>query len=264
MILDNAVMSPATPRLGEFRAYAHRGGAAENPENSPTAFAHAVSLGFRHLETDVRPTRDGVAVLHHDALLDRTTDAVGPVRERTWRDLHKVRLADGAAPLRLEELLGSYPDICVNVDVKEAGSVPAVHAAVERCRAWHRVCVTSFSARRISRVRGLAAPVTAAHPMEVLAHRSALPLPRRPQDGRLRLQVPLTVLGRPLVTEGFLAKARARGLAVDVWTIDDPAQMHLLIDLGVDGIMTDRPTALREVLQSRGLWTASRYSNTCS
>ncbi|MEK9736702.1 MAG: glycerophosphodiester phosphodiesterase family protein, partial [Candidatus Nanopelagicales bacterium] len=174
------------------------------------------------------------------------------------------RLADGATPLRLEELLESYSDIWVNVDVKEPGSVPAVHAAVERCRAWHRVCVTSFSARRTSRMRGLTAPVTAAHPIEVLAHRGALPWPQPPPEGQLRLQVPPSVLGRPLVTEGFLARAQARGLAVDVWTIDDPAQMHRLLDLGVDGIMTDRPTALREVLLSRGLWPGSEHSNTCS
>lgn len=246
-------MTSAIPRLGEFRAYAHRGGAAENPENSPTAFAHAVALGFCHLETDVRPSRDGVAVLHHDATLDRTTDSAGLVRERTWRELRNVRLADGGAPLRLEELLESYPDIAVNVDVKESGSVPAVHAAVERCRAWERVCVTSFSGRRTGRIRRLAGvdTVTAAHPLEVLRHRTGVIAPAPP----IRLQVPPALLRRSLVDHEFVRRAHGRGLAVDVWTIDEEADMHRLLDLGVDGIMTDRPSLLRAVLRSRGLWS---------
>lgn len=255
-------MSGSDPRNpGEFRAYAHRGGAGENAENSPTAFAHAVALGYRYLETDVRPSRDGVAVLHHDARLDRTTDGSGLVRGHTWGQLRHVRLADGSPPLRLEELLEAYPHAVINVDVKEAGSVSAVMAAVNRSRAWDRVCLTSFSGRRLRRTRRLAPPGTAssAHPAEVAAFQLALP---RRGDSVRRIQVPPSVAGRTLVDARFVRRAHERGLAVDIWTIDDRAQMEALLELGVDGLMTDRPSLLREVLLARGMWPQAERSGT--
>ena len=93
---DNGVMGESPG--ASFRAYAHRGGAREATENSLTAFRQAAGLGFTYLETDVRPTRDGVAVLHHDADLGRTTDGTGKVRNHTWQQIRSVRLADGSAP----------------------------------------------------------------------------------------------------------------------------------------------------------------------
>ena len=240
-----------SPRA-DFRAYAHRGGALEATENSLAAFRQAAALGFTYLETDVRPTRDGVAVLHHDADLTRTTDGSGKVRDHTWQQLRSVRLADGSAPLRLEELLEDLPDAHVNVDVKEEGSVVALAEAVRRSNAASRVTVTSFSARRLSRARHLLPPGTesSAHPWEVLTLR-ALPRPR-PLPRVARVQVPVRALGVTLVEPGFIARAHALGLAVDVWTVDDPREMHRLLDLGVDGIMTDSPRVLHRVLEERG------------
>lgn len=244
-----------------FRAYAHRGGAQEAPENSLSAFRRATALGFTYLETDVRPSRDGVAVLHHDARLDRTTDGQGPVRQRTWRELAGVRLSDGTAPLRLEELLEEVPGARLNIDVKEAGSVVAVADALHRTRAWNRVCITSFSARRLGQARRLLPRGTdsSAHPWEVLALRA---LPRPPGLGRVRrVQVPVRALGIPLAEPGFLQRAHGLGLAVDIWTVNERAPMEALLDLGVDGIMTDAPTLLREVLLGRGLWTVPDSDN---
>lgn len=235
----------------EFRAYAHRGGAREATENSLSAFRRAAALGFAYLETDVRPTRDGVAVLHHDADLVRTTDASGKVRDHTWQQIRAIHLADGSTPLRLEELLEDLPDAHVNVDVKEEGSVTALAEAVRRSNAASRVTVTSFSARRLSRARHLMPPGTesSAHPWEVLGLK-ALPRPR-PLPRVTRVQVPVRALGVTLVEPSFLARAHRLGLAVDVWTVDDPGEMHRLLDLGVDGIMTDSPRVLREVLAER-------------
>lgn len=236
-----------------FRAYAHRGGAREATENSITAFRQAASLGFTYLETDVRPTRDGVAVLHHDADLDRTTDGSGKVRNHTWGQIRSVRLADGSTPLRLEELLEDLPDARVNVDVKEAGSVVALAEAVRRSNAAGRVCVTSFSARRLNQARRLlpTGVESSAHPWEVLGLRA---LPRTPALPRVtRVQVPVRALGITLVEPGFLTRAHSQGLSVDVWTVDDASEMHRLLDLGIDGIMTDSPGVLRDVLQQRAI-----------
>lgn len=234
-----------------FRAYAHRGGAREAMENSLAAFRRAADLGFTYLETDVRPTRDGVAVLHHDADLGRTTNGEGKVRDHAWREIRSLRLADGSSPLRLEELLEELPEAHLNVDVKEAGSVIALAEAVRRSNAASRVCVTSFSARRLARARRLMPPGTesSAHPWEVLRLRA---LPRvRALPRASRVQVPVQALGVTLVEPGFLARAHRLGLAVDVWTVDDPGEMHRLLDLGVDGIMTDSPRVLLDVIAQR-------------
>lgn len=240
-------------RSAPFRAYAHRGGAHEAPENSLAAFRRATHLGFAHLETDIRPTRDGVAVLHHDADLERTTDGQGRVRDHTWQWMRSVCLADGTAPLRLEELLEEFPDAHVNVDVKEGASVVALAEALRRTGAADRVCVTSFSSRRLSRARRMLPSGTesSAHPWEVLALRA---LPRLGALPRVqRVQVPVRALGVTLVEPGLLARAHALGLGVDVWTVNDPTEMDRLLDLGVDGIMTDAPSVLREVLLRRGI-----------
>ncbi|MEY5059670.1 MAG: hypothetical protein RJA51_1417 [Actinomycetota bacterium] len=293
-----------TSAFGAFRAYAHRGGSHESPENSLAAFRHATALGFAYLETDIRPTRDGVAMVHHDAHLERTTDGRGLVRDRTWQEMRSVRLSDGTTPLRLEELLEEFPDAHLTVDAKETGSVVALIDAVRRSSASDRVCVSSFSARRLIRARRLLPPGTesSAHPWEVLAlsaSPSRLPRPRLvtrsvvgmchpeasfdrrtpPVDragtgervrGRVcrcsplalprahRVQVPLRALGLPLMGPGFVTRAHRQGLAVDVWTVDDASDMHRLLDMGVDGIMTDSPSVLRAVLESRAQWPSVR------
>lgn len=252
---DNRAVS--TPQA-TFRAYAHRGGADEAPENSLAAFTHAWDLGFHHLETDIRPTRDGVAVLHHDASWERTTTGNGVVREHTWAQVKSLRQADGTAPLRLEELLEAFPDAHVTLDVKESGSVVALVDAVRRCRASARICVGSFSARRLQHARRLLPSDTefSAHPWEILRMRA---LPRATLPARVRrLQIPERALGIRFTESDFIARAHARGHAVDVWTVNDPARMGHLIDLGVDGIMTDAPSELRRVLLERGIWAAVR------
>jgi len=235
--------APVVPPV--FRAYAHRGGGREAAENSLAAFRHAQRLGYVYLETDVRPTRDGVAVVFHDATLDRTTDAGGRVRDLTWRDVGFVRLHDGSTPLRLEELLEEFPESHVTVDAKESGSVAAIADAVRRTGSRDRVCVTSFSARRLDQLRRLLPDVeSGAHPREVLSLRVfGRPLPRA-----TRVQVPTRAFGMVLTDASFLARAHRRGLAVDVWTIDDPDEMRRLLDLGVDGIMTDSPSLLLDVV----------------
>ena len=247
-----------------FRPYAHRGGPESAAENSPNAFAAAVGLGYRFLETDVRPTRDGVAVVHHDATLDRTTDLTGLVRSRPWADVRRAALRDGCSPMRLEELLEAFPDAHVNVDVKESAVVAPTLEALRRTGAWRRVCVTSFSTARLAAVRKATPPwvETAAGPREVVAHRMGLSRSRgmhrrRGEDTRLphRLQVPHRLRGRPVVDAAFVRRAHARGLAVDVWTVNDAVDMERLLDLGVDGIITDAPALLREVLRSRGRWS---------
>ena len=244
-------------------AFAHRGGASDNPENTMPAFQHAVDLGYTYLETDLRATSDGVCVAFHDARLDRVTQAHGRVRELPWRELRRVLLADGAPIPRLDDLLGDHPGVRVNVDAKEAVALAPLVDVLRRTRAHDRVCVTSFSGVRLRSARRALGPsvATSLAPDEVLAlHRAAqggAPATRLAAAltaGAVAAQVPERVGRRRLVTPAFVAAAHDLGLHVHVWTIDDPTDMERLLDVGVDGIMTDRPTTLRDVLRARATW----------
>jgi glycerophosphoryl diester phosphodiesterase len=233
-------------------ALAHRGGAKEAVENSPAAFQRAVDLGFGFIETDVRATRDGHAVVVHDATLDRTADLGGAVAALPLVHVQRTVLADGASPITLLEALRRWPAVRFNVDVKDDHAIAPFLAAVDAADAWHRVCAAAFSTARLRRLRALAGPrlATSMGPTEV--GRLVVGVPDRSPAGAA--QVPRSSGRIPVVTRRFVRRAHARGLQVHVWTIDEPSAMEQLLDLGVDGIVTDRPSVLRSVLEQRGTW----------
>lgn len=238
-------------------AFAHRGGAAERPENTMTAFAGAVALGYRYLELDVRTTADGVLVVFHDDRLDRVTDRTGRLSELPWREVQLARVA-GVEPVpRLEEVLATWPDVRVNIDPKQDAAVAPLAEAIHRAGAVDRVCVAAFSDRRLARIRSLVGPqlCTALGPGGIAWLRAtSLGAARRRAYAATCVQVPARVGRVSLVDERFVRAAHHAGLPVHVWTVDDPATMGELLDLGVDGIMSDRPAVLREVLEARGRW----------
>jgi glycerophosphoryl diester phosphodiesterase len=242
-------------------AFAHRGGATDAPENTVAAFEMAVGLGYRYLETDVHVTADGVLVAFHDDKLDRVTDRAGLISELTWDEVRQAQVtgADGTTGEipRLEDLFAAFPDARFNIDPKADSSVTPLAEVIRRCTALDRVLVCAFSDRRIIRLRQLLGPdlCTGLGPRGVARLRAAasgLPVGR---FDAAAAQVPVRAGRVTLVSEAFVEAAHRRGLQVHVWTIDDPAEMHRLCDLGVDGIMTDRPAVLRDVLIERGVWT---------
>lgn len=231
---------------------AHRGGASEAPENTLPAFEQAVRLGYRYVETDVHVTSDGVLLAFHDDHLDRVTDRTGEIASMPWSEVQQARV-DGREPIpRLEDLLGTWPELRVNIDPKHNAAVEPLAEVIRRTGSVARVCVGSFSDRRISRIRRLLGPglCTSLGPLGVL--RLAVGLP--PPSGIACVQIPVEVRGRTLLTERLLRLARRRDLPVQVWTVDDAEEMRRLLDLGVAGVMTDRPALLKEVLQERGEW----------
>ncbi len=236
-------------------AIAHRGGAGDWPENTMSAFEGAVRLGYRYVETDVHVTADGVLLAFHDERLDRVTDQRGLIRERTYAEVRRARVA-GREPIPLlEDILGTWPDLRVNIDPKHDSSVEPLAAVLARTDALDRVCIGSFSDKRLARLRQRFGPrlCTSLGPKGVARLRAASLGARSGRFDANCVQVPPGGKVR-LVDERFVRTAHDRGLAVHVWTIDDPAQMHELLDLGVDGIMTDRPAVLRQVLEARGDW----------
>jgi glycerophosphoryl diester phosphodiesterase len=238
-------------------AFAHRGGASEAPENTMPAFEHAVRLGYRYLETDVHVTVDGVLVAFHDERLDRVTDRVGVIGELPWRAVKEARV-DGREPIPLlEDLLSAWPDVRINIDPKQDAAAEPLAAAILRTGATDRVCVGAFSDKRIAQVKVLTGPglCTSMGPREVARLVSA----SRGGPGRGGILSPCAQVppgqGRvSIVTPRFVETAHRFGVQVHVWTIDDPAEMARLLDLGVDGIMTDRPQVLKDLLVERGEW----------
>jgi glycerophosphoryl diester phosphodiesterase len=248
------VSRPTHPVLDDSLplALAHRGGAAESAENSPLAFQHAVELGYRWIETDVRATIDGHAVVFHDATLDRTTNATGALSAMPLAQVRSARLADGQAPITLAEALQRWPEVRFNVDVKSDDTIAPFLRAVADADAWGRVCAAAFSTARLTRLRQQAGPrlATSMGPQEV----ARLILGAPGHSPACAAQVPHRARGIPVVTRRFVQRAHRRGVQVHVWTINDPVEMQALLDLGVDGLVTDRPTVLREVLIGRGSW----------
>jgi glycerophosphoryl diester phosphodiesterase len=243
-------------------AFAHRGGAAAGDENTAAAFGRAIALGYRYVETDVQATRDGVAVVFHDETLDRVAGRPGTVADLTWQDLATVRVGGAAAVPRLEEVLAAWPQVRFNIDVKADAAVEPTVAVIERGAVERRVLLASFSDARLARLRRLAGPAVATS----LGRRGVARLRLASLTGaRLRLRLPESVVAAqvpprafrlPVVDARFVRHAHRLGLQVHVWTIDDPAEIHRLLDLGVDGIMTDHVDMLREVYLSRGAWKA--------
>jgi glycerophosphoryl diester phosphodiesterase len=199
-----------------------------------------------------------VLVAFHDDDLARVADRPGKLGELAWADVRSARLGDGSAVPLLEDLLTTWPDVRVNIDPKHDAAVEPLVEVIRRTGALDRVCFGAFSDKRLARLRDLLGPgaCTSMGPRQVarlLAASRGLPAGSFPSAC---VQVP-THQGRlPLVTDRFVAAAHERGLPVHVWTIDDPEEMTRLLDLGVDGIMTDRPDLLKDVLLARGQWVA--------
>lgn len=228
-----------------------------HPENSARAFRHALDLGYTHIETDVHVTSDGVAIAFHDDRLDRVTDAEGVIAELPWAEVRQARV-DGTEPiLTLDELFESFPDAYINLDPKAGAAVEPLAATILSTSSTDRVMVGSFSDRRIDDVRRLVGDELAvsAGPKltaKLLAESRGLPVTAQWVHAA---QVPAKAKGVPLVTERFVSHLHDRGIHVHVWTVNEAQEMHRLLDLGVDGIMTDQTELLKEVFLARGLWS---------
>lgn len=247
---------------GSVLAFAHRGGAyhpeIEGLENTLAAFDHAVTLGYRYLETDVHVTRDGVLLAFHDDVLDRVTDSSGSIERSTYAAVRGARIGGREEIPSLAALFDAFPNARFNIDLKSGGAVRALADFVAARHAWDRVLVGSFSRARLSEfrrlTRGLVA--TSATPPEVAAFLAAptAAVAARVGAGFEALQIPHRQ-GRLVVTSPRLVRrAHHVGKHVHVWTIDRAEEMRELIDRGVDGLFTDRTDVLKSVLVEDGRW----------
>ena len=223
-----------------------------------SAFAAVVELGFRYIETDVHITADGVLLAFHDDRLERVSDGEGLVYKLPWSTVRQAKVAGTEPIVELQELLETFPDIRFNLDIKRWTALEPCVDMISRMGCWDRICIGSFSDGRLRRVRksmarkGLTV-CSSMGPQGVLAMKlRQFHLPTR--SGALCAQVPVKYFGIPVVTSGFVDTCHAVGIQVHVWTIDEPDEMRRLVDLGVDGLMTDKPSVLKRVLIELGCW----------
>ena len=236
-------------------AFAHRGGAGDAPENTMPAFQACVDLGYRYVETDVHRTKDGKLVAFHDDTLDRATDRSGRIRELTWSEVRQATVKGERIPL-LEDVLGTWPELRVNIDPKADDAVELLANVIQKTNALDRVCVGAFSDARLKKLRRKLGPglCTSMGPLDVLRLRlRSLRVPVGAFSAGCA-QVPIKKGAIPVVDARSVRTAHHLGLQIHVWTVDDPNEMHRLLDLGVDGIITDRPSLLKDVLISRNAW----------
>jgi len=254
------------------RLFAHRGASGTYPENTIEAFEAGLAVGADRLELDVHGSADGQVVVFHDEDLERTTDGAGPVRGHTLAELRKYdagyrfEAADGSYPFRgkgiriatLDEVLERFPSTPLNIEIKQEKPhlERAVFEAIDRCRARDRVMLGGRDQRVLERVRRLAPDVvTSFSALEVagfisLCQSEALESYLPPAQA---LQVPARYQDIEIVTPAFVDSAHELGLEVHVWTVNDEAEMFRLLDLRVDGIMSDYPAKAWNLYELRGL-----------
>ncbi len=249
---DAGYFSPAPPRV-----LAHRGLALDAPENTLLAFLHAVNAGASHIETDVNGSADGIAIVSHDADLKRVAGRSVKVNQLTAAELRRVSLGAGQGFCSLAEALDAFPDTRFNIDVKSADAVAGTVKAVRDARATDRVLIGSFStSRRLAVVRelpGVATSISAggALPAAHAARVGAMRLLRRVLAGVDAVQLPVKVGGASIATERAVRSFHEAGVELHIWTINDPQQMRGLLDLGVDGIVTDRADLALPIVAER-------------
>ncbi len=242
---------------------AHRGSTILWPENTLTAIQGAADHGCRYIETDLRMTRDGVVVLFHDHRLEALTNGTGKIEHHSWEDLRKLDAAyhfdrDQDFPLRgkgiriptLEEVLDTFPHMNFNIDLKQPGIEPVVAGIIRRKKCHHRVLIASFSTRRIRRCTARLDHPTATSAGMGQAVGFWL-LSRLGRNVSLRTQV-LQVPGKKIISyvdKKLISAAHASGLQVHVWTVNRKEEMTRFLELGVDGIVTDRIDILSKLVR---------------
>ena len=254
------------------RLFAHRGASGEAPENTLAAFQRAVDAGVEYIELDVHASEDGQIMVIHDATIERTTNGLGAVNNYSLAALQQLDAGyrfspDGgqSLPFRasdviipsLQEVLGSFPQVKFTVEIKQ--SDPPVEeqviAVINDCGKAADVIIASEHDAVLARARTLAPDIPTNFGYNEVAdfiQRVATNQLEGYQPPGQALQIPPTYQNIPLVTEQTLAAAHQIGVEIHVWTINEPPEMSRLLDLGVDGVMSDFPARLLEVTQGRG------------
>ena len=240
----------------KFLAFAHRGGNEFAPENSFKAFESAVNIGYKYLETDVHLTKDGFLIAFHDDTLDRVTNKSGLIRDLTLNEVKKAKIGGSEEIPLLSELLTSFPNCFFNIDCKVDDTVQPLINLVNNKDFLNRVCIGSFSQKRINFIRSsLGKEVkTSMGPMEVILSKFLSFTSLGYNFKSSYTSIPIKRYGINLLDKRNINYLKSNNQKVIAWTINDEDQMKMLINMGVNGIMTDNLSLLKRVLMEESLW----------
>ena len=233
----------------EFQGFVHRGDTSFFIENTIEAFQSAVSSGYEYLETDLRETADDKIITFHDPNLKRITGANITISETKFSDIRMRRLPSGETIPTIDELLEEFPDSFFNMDLKVSHIEEKVLRKINSHNALERVCLGSFNSRTIKKINALEPKIlTSMGVSQVIMYKFFW----KKTNSRL-IQIPTSRYGIKVVTKNFIDRLHEDGYKVHVWTINSESQMQTLIDLGVDGIMTDNAPGLMSVMRQNKL-----------
>lgn len=238
-----------------FLGFVHRGGAEEATENTLEAFQFSSDMGFTFMETDIQGTKDGEVVVFHDHDLNRMAGINKKIEDLTYKEVKEIELVSGGGIPSLNELLSSFPSLRFNIDFKTANTIVEGVEIIKEHNAIRRVCLASFSSSRLKKIRELAGSdcCSSMGQLEIVYQLlKSINLPS-PQVNGFCAQIPTSQWGVPIATKRFIDYAHKENKFVHVWTIDTELEMEKLIELGVDGLMTDRPSVLFKVMKKNNL-----------
>lgn len=239
-----------------FFGFVHRGGDEVETENTIEAFKYSSDLGFVFIETDVQATKDGHVVIFHDATLKRMAGVNKSVKELTLQEINEIDLLHGGKIPLLSEALETFPDLRFNIDIKTEEALEETIRIVKHMNFLDQTCLASFSSSRLKRIKNLAGPAAciSSGQMDIFKMMCQSIGISFKQTENHCAQIPVKQWGVPVLTKRFMNIAQQQNKFVHVWTIDDKDQMFELIEFGVDGLMTDKPSILKEAMMEKGLF----------
>ena len=239
-----------------FYGFVHRGGDEVETENTIEAFKYSSDLGFVFIETDVQATKDGHVVIFHDATLRRMAGVNKSIKELTLKEINEIDLLDGGKIPLLSEALETFPNLRFNIDIKTEDALEETIQIIKKMNFLDKTCLASFSSSRLKRIKRLAGPEAciSSGQMDIFKMMcQSVGIGLKPTKSQCA-QIPLKQWGVPVLTKKFIEIAKMQNKLVHVWTIDDKNQMFELIEFGVDGLMTDKPSVLKEAMIEKGLF----------
>ena len=256
MIFYKALKMHISFNNSKFMAFAHRGGTEFAPENTYEAFSAAVETGYKYLETDVHPNADEKLMAFHDPTLDRVTNYKGKIRDFTSQELKKIRVNDKFQIPFLEDLLDSFSQNYFSIDMKSDESVIPLIKLVRKMNAIDRVCFASFNQQRLDYVREEFSNkcISSMGPKEIVKTKLCSIFNIKHNVLPLISSLPIKRYKIELLNKKHVDFLKSLNIKVIAWTINDANEITRLIDLGIDGIMTDKISALKEILIKKNLW----------
>ena len=237
-------------------AIAHRGGSNSGIENTLEAFENAINMGFNIIETDIQITKDKKLVVFHDLTLDRLTNTKGLVKDKTWNELKKIKILGKYSIPLLSDIFDKWPKIKINIDPKNDECIDYLISFLREYNCFEKICIGSFSGKRLQRLRKEFGPklCTSAGPLEVLKLKLFSLINLSISIDANCVQVPLKYYRINIIDKNFIKFCQSQNLMVHVWTINDILEIERLLDLGVNGIISDNIEGLKKIFKKKNYW----------